>query len=71
MLRLPKGPWRIAIHAIVATLLLVVAAIWRFDIAVSEMLTLLLLCVLGVLVLVIPAAGLGWLLQRRRRRDRD
>lgn len=69
-LRLPRGPLRIGLHATLATLLLVTAAVWRFDIPAGDMVALLGVLVLAVVVLSVPAAACGWLLRRFLRRRR-
>lgn len=65
---LPRGPIRIAVHTVLATLLLLGVSLWHFDIPPAEIGGFLLLCVLGVTLLALPAALVGGLLHWVRRR---
>lgn len=66
--RLPRGPLRIGIHSLLATILLMAAAIWRFDLPVRDMVQWLLACLLVLVGIVGLAALCGWLLQKARKR---
>ena len=68
--RLPRGPVRLMVHTIVAAVLFVAAAIWRFDVPAADILEILLACVIGLALVIAMAALAGWLLRKLRSRNR-
>lgn len=66
--RRPGGPVRLMVHSVLAAVLLVAAAIWRFDVPAADVLQVLLACLIGLALLIALAALTGWLLRKLRSR---
>lgn len=67
-LRQPSGPVRLMVHTVLAAVLLVAAAIWRFEVPAADVLGVLLACLIGLALLIALAAVAGWLLRKLRSR---